>query len=307
VPGLVLRGAVAFAPQAAGPLPDPPMLGRFLIALIAILPTHLLSRLAGRLASASVPMGLRGAVYRGYSRLFGVNLDEVELPLEAYPSINAFFTRSLRPGLRPLAHGALASPADAAVGAWGTVTQDTLVQAKGRNYSLAALLGDRAMADRMEGGTFTTLYLSPKDYHRLHFPVDGVVTGATYIPGKLWPVNVHAVTHVADLFAVNERLVVTMERPGGAPVSVVLVGATMVGMTRLVFDDLHTNARRREIQHRRYDPPVAAELGAPLGHFEFGSTVIVVCAPDAAVIEPLVVGQTVRVGQRLGSLGAPAR
>jgi phosphatidylserine decarboxylase len=278
------------------------MFGRLLILFLSVLPKHLMSRMAGWLAERPVPRSLRPAVYRGYSRIFGAKPEEAELPLTEYASINAFFTRALRPGLRPVAADAIVSPADAAVGAWGPVADDTLIQAKGRDYSLLALLGDEALAHRMDGGTFATFYLAPRDYHRLHVPVDGVITAATYIPGELWPVNTFAVTHVADLFAVNERIVLTIEQPGGGLVIVVLVGATMVGMTRLVFDDLHTNARRREVQRRTYDPPVPVRAGGPLGHFEFGSTVIVVCSRDGGALDPLAVGQSVRMGQRVGVL-----
>jgi phosphatidylserine decarboxylase len=281
------------------------MFGRLLILFLSVVPKHLVSRMAGWLAYRPVPRSLRPAVYRGYSRIFGAVPEEAELPLAEYPSINAFFTRALKPGLRPIAADAIVSPADAAVGAWGPVADDTLIQAKGRNYSLAALLGDEPLAHRMDGGSFATFYLAPRDYHRLHVPVDGVVTGATYIPGQLWPVNTYAVTHVADLFAVNERIVLTIEPPGGGLVIVVLVGATMVGMTRLVFDDLHTNARRREVQRRTYDPPVPVRAGGALGHFEFGSTVIVVCSRDGGALDPLAVGQSVRMGQRLGRIGGP--
>ena len=280
------------------------MLGRFLILLLSVLPKHGMSRAAGWLANRDIPRPLRPTAYRAFSRVFGAKPEEAELPLADYPSINAFFTRALKPGLRPVAPDAIVSPADSTVGAYGPVADDTLVQAKGRDYSLAALLGDRAAADRMEGGTYTTLYLAPRDYHRIHVPVDGVVTSATYIPGELWPVNVHAVAHVADLFAVNERIVVMIEPPHGGIVAVVLVGATMVGMTRLVFDDLHTNARRREVQQRAYDPPLSVQAGGPLGHFEFGSTVIVVCSAESGALAPLAVDQTVRVGQRLGPAGA---
>ncbi len=279
-----------------------PTFGRALIALLSVLPKHLMSRAAGALANRPVPRPLRERVYRGYSRVFGARPEEAERPLDEYPTLNAFFTRALKPGLRPVAAQAIVSPADAAVGAWGPVANDTLIQAKGKDYSLRALLGDEALAHRMDGGTYATFYLAPKDYHRLHVPVDGLITAATYIPGELWPVNTHAVTHVADLFAVNERIVVRIDRPGAGVVAMALVGATMVGMTRLVFDDLHTNARRREIQRRTYDPPIAMRPGDPLGHFEFGSTVIVVCSPDSGAIEPLAVDQSVRVGQRLGPL-----
>ena len=278
------------------------MTGRLLIALLSVLPKHALSRAAGWLATRTVPVSWRGAVYRGYSRIFGARWEDAELPLEAYPSINAFFTRRLKPGLRPLAPDAIICPVDAAVGAYGTVTHDTLVQAKGRDYSLTALLGSKAFADRFEGGTYTTLYLSPKDYHRIHVPLDGAITEATYVPGELWPVNVAAVTHVADLFAVNERIVITLVRPNGGVMAIVPVGATMVGMTRLTFDDLHTNARRREVQQRRYDPPVTMRAGDQLGHFEFGSTVVLVCSRDCGIIEPLTLDAPVRLGQRLGAL-----
>jgi phosphatidylserine decarboxylase len=285
-----------------------PTFGRLLILLLAVLPKHLMSRMAGTLANRPVPRALRPSVYRAYSRIFGATPEDAELALSEYPSINAFFTRALKPGLRPVADGAIVSPADASVGACGPVADDTLIQAKGRNYSLSALLGDDALARRMDRGSFATLYLAPRDYHRIHVPVDGVISRATYIPGELWPVNVFAVANVADLFAVNERIVITIERPGGGAVAVVLVGATMVGMTRLVFDDLHTNARRREVQRRTYDPPVPVRAGGPLGHFEFGSTVIVVCSPESGAFDPLATGQTVRMGERIGrsaDAGAP--
>ena len=280
------------------------MSGRLLILLLSVLPRHGMSRAAGWLANRRVPAPLRAPLYRGFSRVFGAAPEEAELPLAAYPTLNAFFTRRLKRGLRPIAPGAIVSPADATVGASGIVAGDVLVQAKGRDYSLAALLGDDALARRMDGGSFLTLYLAPRDYHHVHAPVAGEITAATYIPGALWPVNVHAVTHVADLFAVNERIVVSMRTAGGGAVAVVLVGATMVGMTRLAFDDLHTNARRREVQRRSYEPPVAMAAGGPLGHFEFGSTVIVACSPDVGVLDGLVEGSAVRMGERLGGLGS---
>src|SRR5688572_5703332 len=199
------------------------MLGRLLILLLSVLPRHAMSSAAGALANRTVPRRLRPAVYRAYSRIFGASPEEAELALTEYRSINAFFTRALKPGLRPVAPNAIVSPADSAVGAAGPIADGTLIQAKGRNYSLSALLGDDALAHRMDGGTFATLYLAPRDYHRVHVPIDGQITSATYIPGELWPVNVFAVTHVADLFSVNERIVVTIRTPNGGLTIVVLV------------------------------------------------------------------------------------
>jgi len=279
------------------------LFGRVLILLLSVLPKHGMSRIAGGIANLRVPRSLRASVYRGFARVFGARLEDVELPLTEYASINAFFTRQLRPGLRPVAAEAIVSPVDGTVGAFGPVVDDVLVQAKGRDYSLAALVGDQALAHTLNGGTFATLYLAPKDYHRIHVPIDGDIVAATYIPGELWPVNVYAVAHVADLFAVNERIVITIRGRAGGTMVVVLVGATMVGTTRVAFDDLHTNARRREVQRRSYEPPMPVRAGGPLGHFEFGSTVIVVCSPDVGALDPLAVGETVRMGQRMGRPG----
>ena len=274
--------------------------GRLIIALLGVLPRHLMSRMAGWIANRTIPAPLRPSVYNGYCRIFGAVAEEAELPLSAYPSMNAFFTRALKPGLREVAERAIVSPADAAVGASGPIVDGTLIQAKGRDYSLVALLGDEALAHEMDGGTFATLYLAPRDYHRFHHPVNGAITAATYIPGELWPVNVYAVAHVTDLFAVNERIVVTVQQSGGGKAIMVLVGATMVGMTRVVFDDLHTNARRRDVQRRTYDPPIPIRAGDPLGHFEFGSTVILVCSREIGELDRLEEGRKVRMGQRIG-------
>lgn len=278
------------------------MFGRLLILLVSILPRHAVSRLAGKIASVPIARPLRTPVHRAFSRVFGAAWEEAEHPLTEYTSINAFFTRRLRAGARPVARGSLVSPVDGTVGAAGAVSAGMLIQAKGRNYSLTALLGDADLAGRMEGGTFVTVYLAPGDYHRIHVPLDGAITGATYVPGDLWPVNAHAVTHVEDLFAVNERIIVRLATPGGGEVAVVLVGAIMVGMTQVAFDDLHTNARRRAVQQRQYAPSLPVRAGDPLGHFEFGSTVIVVCPPDVGTVDQLPELTRVRMGQRLGSL-----
>ncbi|MBL0938327.1 MAG: phosphatidylserine decarboxylase [Gemmatimonadaceae bacterium] len=281
---------------------------QLLILLLTVLPKHGMSRVAGWLASLRVRPDWRASVYRGYARVFGVNLAEVGSPLESYESVNAFFTRTLVADARPLAAADMICPVDGAVGAYGEVQHDTLVQAKGRNYSLKALLGgDTALAARCEGGTFTTLYLSPKDYHRIHSPSAGNITRAVYVPGALWPVNAAAVTHVDSLFAVNERIVITMEGVNGGVMAIVPVGATMVGMTRLTFDDLHTNARRRVVDARDYATPVPMSKGQQLGHFEFGSTVVLVCSPDFGHIAPLTVGAPVRLGQPMGTLAKNAQ
>src|SRR5215213_5962229 len=139
------------------------LFGRLLILLLSVLPKHAMSRAAGRLANRPLSPRLREPVLRRFSRIFGAVPEEAELPLTEYASINAFFTRQLKPGLRPIAPDVIVSPVDGTVGAYGPVSGDVLVQAKGRNYSLAALLGDETLARSVNGGTFTTLYLAPRD------------------------------------------------------------------------------------------------------------------------------------------------
>ncbi|MEW5849220.1 MAG: archaetidylserine decarboxylase [Myxococcota bacterium] len=279
---------------------------KLLIALVAVLPAHGMSRVAGWLATRELSPWWRKAVFGWFVRTFGANPDEAEKPMHEYPTLNAFFTRALKPGARPVAEGCIVSPVDAAIGASGPVAGDTVVQAKGRDYSLSALLGDPALARELDGGTYATLYLAPKDYHRIHSPLTAEVVKATYIPGALWPVNAAAVANVNQLFAVNERLVVELRTREGGVMALVAVGATMVGMTRVVFDDLHTNARRRVVDSRRYSPPVAMKAGDQVGHFEFGSTVILVCGRSCGTLTPPARGESVRMGSPLGVLASAA-
>jgi phosphatidylserine decarboxylase len=278
------------------------MLSRLFIAFLLVLPKHLVSRMGGWLASFPVPVPLRAWLYSGFCRVFGARAEEAEHPFEHYPSLNAWFTRGLRPGLRPVTQGALVSPVDGAVGASGQVKDGTLWQAKGRFYSLSALLGDHSLAAEFANGSYLTLYLAPRDYHRIHAPLDAMVVSCRYIPGKLWPVNAHAVAHVKELFAVNERLVVELRSAHGGAMALVAVGATMGGKTRVVFDDIHTHARRACVDLRRYAPPIHLLAGGPLGHFEFGSTVVLVCSQKCGALSCLPVGSAVRMGQAVGQL-----
>jgi phosphatidylserine decarboxylase len=278
------------------------MAKRLLIFFLLFVPKHLLSHVGGFFCNIPVPTFLRGLIYRGYCAIFGARAQDAEHPFQHYRTINAWFTRTLKPGLRPVAPDCAVSPVDAAVGAAGTLSGDVMFQAKGRQYTLTALLGDAALAKRMDGGSYATLYLAPKDYHRIHSPLTAGIRKAVYIPGKLWPVNQAAVLHVDNLFAVNERIVVELERPNGGVMAVVAVGATMVGMTRLAFDDLHTNAWKRVVDPRVYAPHKPIQAGEWLGQFEFGSTVILACSKDCAALDALTVGQTVRMGERLGTL-----
>ncbi len=277
---------------------------RLFISWLRLLPKNALSRLVGRLTDARLPGGPLRAAMRGFARAYRIDLTESP-PLESYPTFGTFFARPLLPGRRPITPGdeVVVSPVDAVVSETGVATAGRLIQAKGIDYGVGALLGDEALGRPFEGGAWATLYLSPQDYHRIHFPLGGRITGWRYVPGQLWPVNAASVRHVPGLFTVNERLVTLLESPLG-PVAVVSVGATVVGRVRASFDaavPCTDQPGARGVQAHDYAAPPAVEKGAELGAFEMGSTVVLVFAPGRVTLDPrLVPGARVRVGQAIG-------
>lgn len=284
----------------------PRPLDRLALAALGRLPLHALSRAAGRLAALRLPGPLQRAEIRLFGRAVGVDFSEARDPIEAYPSFQDFFTRPLAKGVRPIdpAPDAFVSPCDAAWGAAGRVSSGHLLQVKGRPYTVAALLGDAAAAQRCEGGAFATFYLSPRDYHRFHAPCDARVEQARYLPGRLWPVNRLGVEGVDGLFAENERIAACFRTPGGAALWLVAVGATLVGKVHVVFDDLSTNRPGSGAVTRAYgDRAPSLAKGEEWGRFEFGSTLVLVAEPRAVRLEAAAPGRPVRLGERIGTLG----
>lgn len=279
-------------------------MSRATLTFLRLVPRNALSRAVGAATRAPVPEAAHRAAIRWFVRRYRVDVTDAARPVEDYETFDAFFTRTLRPGARPVAEGegVLASPCDGAVGACGPIEAGRLLQAKGRPYGLAEFLGGGGRARDFDGGTFVTLYLAPFDYHRVHVPVDGRVVEAAHVPGTLWPVNPPSVARIEDLFAVNERVLTFLDTAFG-PVCVAMVGATCVGRIEMCYDDLVSNAGT-EGGRRTYDPPRALAKGEELGVFHMGSTVILLFAPGAfeagAVLgEP---GRAVRVGEALGTL-----
>jgi phosphatidylserine decarboxylase len=280
---------------------------RLLISSLRLLPKNALSRLVGRLTDADLPGGPLRAAMRSFARAYRIDLSECP-PLESYPTFGKFFARPLLPGRRPIAPGddVVVSPVDAVVSETGVATAGRLIQAKGIDYGVGALLGDEALGQAFEGGAWATLYLSPQDYHRIHFPLGGRITGWRYVPGQLWPVNAASVRQVPGLFTVNERLVTLLDSPLGR-VAVVAVGATVVGRVRASFDAAVpcTDQPGASSQAHDYATPLPVEKGAELGAFEMGSTVILVFAPGRVMLDPrLVPGARVQVGQAIGAAAA---
>jgi phosphatidylserine decarboxylase len=286
------------------------------IAALERLPQGGLSRLAGRLADFPIPRPMRGPVLSAFAKAVGANLREAELPLEEYSSLDAFFVRRLRAGVRPWRAdpSGAGSPVDGVVGQLGRISRGRVVQAKGIDYSAEELLDDATLAERLEDGTFVTLYLAPRHYHRIHAPCRGRIVAARHVPGALLPVNAAAVSSVPDLFARNERLVCVLDGIAG-DVAVVAVGATNVGRIESVFDPAWngprggvTNRRRttsrrgRVSDSRRYDPALPVDAGAELMAFHLGSSVVVLFEAGRVQLDPRVApGREIRVGDPLAS------
>jgi phosphatidylserine decarboxylase len=278
---------------------------RLALAFLRALPKHGLSRAVGWLAERRLPVGLRAPLLGAFGRAVGVDFSEVADPLDSFASLQAFFTRRLRAGVRPIdpAADAFVSPCDGAWGAAGRVENGRLLQIKGRVYELAALLGDGEAARAFEGGTFATLYLAPRDYHRFHAPCAARVRRVIYRPGALWPVNRIGVEGIDGLFAVNERLCAMMAVGGAIEnLCLVAVGATNVGKVRLTFDDLVTNRRGARPEARSFGDGIALAAGEEWGRFEFGSTIVLVAAPGLLTLDIQPPGTPVRLGQRIGRL-----
>jgi phosphatidylserine decarboxylase len=262
------------------------------------LPQHPLSRWLGHAAQAQTPW-LRRALIRGFIRHYGVDLSEAErTDPDDYASFNDFFTRALAPGARPLYPdpAALISPADGTVSQAGRIDGDRLLQAKGTQYRLASLIGEEAPA--FHGGSFVTVYLAPRDYHRVHLPTAGTLQRTTAIPGALFSVNARTEASISDLFCRNERLVCWFDTAHGRML-VVLVGALIVAGIRTVWGGPATPYAR--IQHDTWQLPL--ERGAEIGHFQAGSTVIVCCEPGRLRLnEHVCSGARIRMGEALGRL-----
>lgn len=272
-----------------------------------LLPKKLLTQFAG--AVAGLPAGpITRWMIRNFVAKYRVDMSEAADPdIASYRTFNEFFTRPLRPGARPLADTPFICPVDAAISQFGPIEHDQIFQAKGHSYSTRALVGgDQALAHRFDHGHFATLYLAPRDYHRIHMPCEGRLTRMIYVPGDLFSVNPLTARHVPGLFARNERVVCVFECAHG-PLVLVLVGATIVGSMATVWHGVVNPPRTREIREWRYDDQsIVLAKGAELGRFLLGSTVVmlfpqnvVTFAADWAPTVP------VRLGQPMATL-APA-
>lgn len=257
------------------------------IALQYIMPKHLVSRLVGKLAAAELG-SVTTAGIKWFIKQYKIDMSEAaQSEPEAYKTFNAFFTRALKPGVRPLSQDQdyIVHPVDGAISQCGPINDGQIFQAKGHEYSSLALLGNQADdAKRFEDGDFATIYLAPKDYHRIHMPVKGTLSKMTYVPGDLFSVNPLTAANVPGLFARNERVVAIFETEIG-PIAMVLVGATIVASIETVWAGTITPPGSKNVFTWDYptEGPEALTLekGAEMGRFKLGSTVVMLFAKDA--------------------------
>ena len=273
-----------------------------------LLPKRLLTRLFGAFAGWRGGPVTRAAIGRFVAR-YRVDMSEAADPrVEAYPTFNEFFTRALRPGARRMADAPFICPVDGAISQFGPIEQGHIFQAKGHSYSAQALLaGDEALARRFDGGQFATLYLSPRDYHRIHMPCEGALTRMIYVPGDLYSVNPLTARHVPGLFARNERVVCLFETAQG-PMVLVLVGATIVGSMATVWHGVVNPPRTGHVRQWRYEPgSVVLRQGQEMGRFLLGSTVVMLFPKDVASFHPdWAPARPVRLGEAMASSATPS-
>ncbi len=277
----------------------------FFITLQEWLPQQQLTRLVGKIAASEKPW-LKQLFIDRFIKAYGVNMEEaLQSDPKAYRSFNEFFTRTLKPGARPLATAADAvlCPADGVISAIGNIDDDSLIQAKRKRYSATALLGgDAARAALFRDGTFATVYLSPKDYHRVHSPLLGTLREMIYVPGKLYSVNQTTADHIDNLFAINERVVCIFDTQHG-PMAVVLVGAMIVAAVETVWAGRVAPGFTAVTTQRYEQGEVVIAKGGELGRFLLGSTAIMLFG--AGMVEwqmDLSNGPGVQMGQQVGRL-----
>lgn len=278
------------------------------VSLQYLLPKRALTELAGWAASTQATWWVQRLI-PWFIQRYGVNMAEAANPdPRSYPSFNAFFSRELKPGARPLAQADVVCPVDGAISQLGPIQKDQIFQAKGHHYSTQALVGgDAALAAQFDDGVFATIYLSPKDYHRIHMPAAARLRRMIHVPGELFSVNPATARGVPGLFARNERVVCVFDMPCGPhgelrPFVQVLVGATIVGSMATPWHGVVNPPRPGHIRQWTYDDqPLHLQRGEQMGTFLLGSTVVLLWPKDTVQLNPQwAAGQGVRMGEAMG-------
>ncbi|MDF2605794.1 archaetidylserine decarboxylase [Sphingomonas sp.] len=280
------------------------MTDRLKVLLQYALPKQGLTTLAGRVA------GMKGGavttrLIRLFAARYGVDMSEAANPdVAGYATFNDFFTRPLRPGVRPIAQADFVCPVDGAISQFGAIDDHHIVQAKGHRFTTTQLVGgDAALAAEFRHGSFANLYLSPKDYHRLHMPCGGRLVRMVHVPGALFSVNPVTARGVPNLFARNERVVCVFDSAQHGRFVMVLVGATIVGSMATVWHGVVNAKRGRAISEWRYDDQdIVLKQGEEMGRFLLGSTIVMLFRPGVIAFNPdWAPERSVRLGERMGN------
>ena len=276
---------------------------RLLAGIQTILPQHFLSRIVYAVMRCETKWVKNTLIYL-ISKVAGINADEALSPDPAdYASFNAWFTRALKPGARTFdsSEDAFISPCDGRISETGALEKNRILQAKGKTYTLQNLLANDPVCDELVDGYFSTIYLSPRDYHRIHMPITGKLERMIHVPGRLFSVAPYTARQVPNLFARNERVISVFNTEYG-PLVMVLVGAMLVSSTETVWAGEVTPTKNKEVTVKDYpDTEISLAKGEEMGRFNMGSTVILLMPPDALKpVDGLGAGDAVKVGQKLG-------
>lgn len=280
---------------------------RMVRSLWRVAPKRLLSKAIGWGASRRLPRGLQSQLLQAYTRLYRLNASEAEHPFDRYDSLQAFFTRRLRPEARllPTADDLVVAPSDGTVCDAGKAADGKLLEAKGSAFTLRDLVADDALASRLAGGPYLVIYLSPRDYHRVHFPLGGEVVSWTYVPGTLFPVGDRSVRREPGLFARNERFITVVDSPAGR-YAVVMVAAVGVGHITASYDtEVATHAKGfvvHSVRQKVLSPAVPVHRGQELGIFNLGSTTITIFEPGRVELDSTFPATQIRMGAPIGRI-----
>lgn len=266
--------------------------------MMPLLPKNDLSHLVGKIVHKPLPGPLGPKSVAWFAKYYNINLDEAEHDITHYRTIGDLFTRKLKEGARPVGEGVVHC-ADAMVNEAGPIKDLTLIQAKGKLYTVSELLGGGPYVSAFDDGAFATYYLCPTDYHRVHSPVDGEILWSNHLPGKMWPVNDWSVNKIDNLFGINERVALVIQTPKGK-VALVMVAATNVGNMSMTIDETINTKVRKGKRHSRettYEPARKIKRGDEVGIFHMGSTVVMLFEKGVLPVDPLAMkGRATKVG-----------
>ena len=272
-------------------------------ALVALklLPKEFMSRFIGKISGKKLPKIILVPWIRLYCDIYGADMRESKKSIPEFGTFNEFFTRELKPGVRKIdsSKNAIISPVDGTITEFGRIEKNILIQAKGKTYSLESLLENHELSKKFGNGSFITIYLAPENYHRIHAPVSGKISGYCYIPGSLFPVSNFSLRAIYGLFSRNERLITYIEHKKQM-LAVVKIGACLVGKIRANYENISFDSSQKTKSEKKYVGKIPVKKGEEIGRFEIGSTVILLFEKSAVEFEGISRGMKIKMGEKIG-------